>query len=55
MRMHQDSMCTAPECVVALQRLAHLYALAFLCAVGAPIIDCPTPPPFPPFSTVLPV
>ena len=43
MRMHQDSMCSSPEGVVALQRLARLYALAFLCAVGAPIIGCPTP------------
>ena len=52
MRMHQDSMCSSPEGVVALQRLARLYALAFLCAVGAPIIGCPTPPfpsPFPLF------
>ena len=40
--MHQDSMCSSPEGVVALQRLARLYALAFLCAVGAPIIGCPT-------------
>ena len=42
MRMHQDSMCSSPEGVVALQRLARLYALAFLCAVGAPTIGCPT-------------
>ena len=42
MLMHQDSMCSSPEGVVALQRLARLYALAFLCAVGAPIIGCPT-------------
>ena len=41
-RMHQDSMCSSPEDVVALQRLAHLYALVFLCAVGAPIIGCNT-------------
>ena len=53
MSMYQDSMCSSPECVVALQRLARLYALAFLCAVGAPIVGCPTPPSLP-FSTVLP-
>ena len=49
MRMHQDSMCSSPEGVVVLQRLARLYALAFLCAVGAPIIGCPTPPSLPLF------
>ena len=42
MHTHQDSMCSSPECVVVLQRLARLYVLGFLCVVGAPIIGCPT-------------
>ena len=41
-RMHQDSTCSSTECVVVLQHLARSYALAFLCAVEAPIIGCPT-------------
>ena len=38
-------MCSSPECVVALQHLARLYASVFPCGVGAPIIGCPTPLP----------